>query len=672
MEVEELGDEDEGMDEVGEEMDEANEEMDEVEEWIDAAWEVHASATNWTGSNQQNIGMGDLEAEIEEYTEKYTNTPVRGWHRHVLIGGRYGGDDWSCAEHQRFVHAMTLFAKSSSQTAWKLVSEYVRTRTGAQCRSYSQRWEQRQKKGEQIASQSRVRNEIVYIAPDKTKIHSLLAVKRYLASCKSGPDLTLPLTPGRLGLRVSYRAQIRAELEKTPKHAVGKRIAKQFGERWFAGTVASIVTHASYGNGTDFFIKYDDGDSEHVGFSALVDLMENHAIPEVRNSCAKCAKNAAAADMETRSDIPTDVLDDEINEAMFSFDPQLYVAKSRVCDGFGLFASMDIKQGSIVVAMNEPHQVLKQQADTYLRRHSCLPEDAVVHDERGGKKLAWYDASFTDDESRPHWHFLNHSGKANTAPRVCGAEGRFEWIARKAVRKGDELTFDYGEPDESWRASPGGSRRKRSLRPKTRPEQLYPPRQAPARGTARAAASATAAPGDSNADTFVCKGSWNVATTAAAVVTAAVDRVMLGNVSVGHRNSASSDKGDNSISVSTNAFCVVRPPGHHAGYVGGTRKKVPCACSTRSSDSGSMHKPMSSIKEGRWDGEEHQLFEEGVKIFGKDWQRVAEHIETRTAVQCRTHFHVRSFKGDNPYCTDGFNDSLILKVAVKKSKVCAK
>jgi hypothetical protein len=41
---------------------------------------------------------------------------------------------------------------------------------------------------------------------------------------------------------------------------------------------------------------------------------------------------------------------------------------------------------------------------------------------------------------------------------------------------------------------------------------------------------------------------------------------------------------------------------------------------------------------GVWDHEEHQLFEEGVKIFDKGWQRVSEHVKTRTVTQCRTHF----------------------------------
>jgi hypothetical protein len=42
-------------------------------------------------------------------------------------------------------------------------------------------------------------------------------------------------------------------------------------------------------------------------------------------------------------------------------------------------------------------------------------------------------------------------------------------------------------------------------------------------------------------------------------------------------------------------------------------------------------------RQGRWDDEEHRLFEEGAKLFNNDWRQIAEHVKTRTAVQCRTH-----------------------------------
>ena len=40
---------------------------------------------------------------------------------------------------------------------------------------------------------------------------------------------------------------------------------------------------------------------------------------------------------------------------------------------------------------------------------------------------------------------------------------------------------------------------------------------------------------------------------------------------------------------------------------------------------------------GRWTAEEHQEFLEGLKIFGREWKKVAERIPTRTSAQIRSH-----------------------------------
>ncbi len=40
---------------------------------------------------------------------------------------------------------------------------------------------------------------------------------------------------------------------------------------------------------------------------------------------------------------------------------------------------------------------------------------------------------------------------------------------------------------------------------------------------------------------------------------------------------------------------------------------------------------------GRWTELEHSLFLEGVRLCGKEWRKVAEHVKTRSAVQTRTH-----------------------------------
>jgi SHAQKYF class myb-like DNA-binding protein len=40
---------------------------------------------------------------------------------------------------------------------------------------------------------------------------------------------------------------------------------------------------------------------------------------------------------------------------------------------------------------------------------------------------------------------------------------------------------------------------------------------------------------------------------------------------------------------------------------------------------------------GRWTPEEHQAFLEGLKVFGREWKKVAEQIPTRTSAQIRSH-----------------------------------
>lgn len=40
---------------------------------------------------------------------------------------------------------------------------------------------------------------------------------------------------------------------------------------------------------------------------------------------------------------------------------------------------------------------------------------------------------------------------------------------------------------------------------------------------------------------------------------------------------------------------------------------------------------------GRWSDSEHRRFLEGLKLFGKDWRLIEEHIGTRTCSQIRSH-----------------------------------
>ncbi|RLN14940.1 hypothetical protein BBJ28_00000902 [Nothophytophthora sp. Chile5] len=60
-------------------------------------------------------------------------------------------------------------------------------------------------------------------------------------------------------------------------------------------------------------------------------------------------------------------------------------------------------------------------------------------------------------------------------------------------------------------------------------------------------------------------------------------------------------------------------------------------------------------KGGRWTSEEHAAFLEGIRLYGKDWRRVAQVVRTRSAVQTRTHAqkYLLKFAGRFPFDAEG-------------------
>ncbi|KAJ0394661.1 hypothetical protein P43SY_007946 [Pythium insidiosum] len=74
---------------------------------------------------------------------------------------------------------------------------------------------------------------------------------------------------------------------------------------------------------------------------------------------------------------------------------------------------------------------------------------------------------------------------------------------------------------------------------------------------------------------------------------------------------------------------------------------------------GSMNRPKTPTKEPSMHPEEHAAFLEGIRLYGKDWRRVAQVVSTRSAVQTRTHAqkYLLKFAGRFPFETEGNKDS---------------
>lgn len=43
------------------------------------------------------------------------------------------------------------------------------------------------------------------------------------------------------------------------------------------------------------------------------------------------------------------------------------------------------------------------------------------------------------------------------------------------------------------------------------------------------------------------------------------------------------------------------------------------------------------VSNGRWTKEEHLQFLESIRLYGKDWRKIEEHVGTRTCSQIRSH-----------------------------------
>ena len=88
----------------------------------------------------------------------------------------------------------------------------------------------------------------------------------------------------------------------------------------------------------------------------------------------------------------------------------------------------------------------------------------------------------------------------------------------------------------------------------------------------------------------------------------------------------------------------------------GTRQLIAPSSSTemyRSSqfEQSGIKKSQSSVKKakpvssGRWTTDEHQLFLQGVQLYGREWKKMQPLIKTRSIVQIRTHAQ-KVFKKD--------------------------
>eukprot|EP00928_Gymnodinium_smaydae_P006459 TRINITY_DN12290_c0_g1_i1.p2 TRINITY_DN12290_c0_g1~~TRINITY_DN12290_c0_g1_i1.p2 ORF type:complete len:137 (-),score=24.79 TRINITY_DN12290_c0_g1_i1:337-747(-) len=111
----------------------------------------------------------------------------------------------------------------------------------------------------------------------------------------------------------------------------------------------------------------------------------------------------------------------------------------------GAFAAQDLEADAVVVAMEQPRRVTQKQVERIVAE-TGLPRDAfpqVPHT----KPAFRFDLRLL--EGRTAWYCLNHSWKPNLRMQVQGRDG-LQWVTLRPIKKGEELTYDYGQPDRTW------------------------------------------------------------------------------------------------------------------------------------------------------------------------------------------------------------------------------
>lgn len=77
---------------------------------------------------------------------------------------------------------------------------------------------------------------------------------------------------------------------------------------------------------------------------------------------------------------------------------------------------------------------------------------------------------------------------------------------------------------------------------------------------------------------------------------------------------------------------------YHSAYHGGVKIEAASAISKQSQGRAAASKSRkSTVNNGRWTPAEHEAFLQGLKVYGREWKKVATCIPTRTSAQIRSH-----------------------------------
>ncbi len=108
--------------------------------------------------------------------------------------------------------------------------------------------------------------------------------------------------------------------------------------------------------------------------------------------------------------------------------PLKYKAK-RSSAGLGLFACADFKKGDFIIEYTGEH-ITHEESDRRGGKYLFILDDKTVIDGKGRENTARY---------------ANHSCKPNAEGEVDEEEQKVRILAKKNIKAGEEITYDYGK-----------------------------------------------------------------------------------------------------------------------------------------------------------------------------------------------------------------------------------
>jgi SET domain-containing protein len=109
-----------------------------------------------------------------------------------------------------------------------------------------------------------------------------------------------------------------------------------------------------------------------------------------------------------------------------------HVIVKRSCAGLGLYAKEDVKRGAHIIDYTG-EKITTDEADRRGGKYLFTLNKKWVVDGKGRENIARY---------------INHSCKPNCEPEIDESNWTINILAKRAIKLGEELTYDYGK--EYW------------------------------------------------------------------------------------------------------------------------------------------------------------------------------------------------------------------------------